>query len=129
MPIYMNVIPLDRVVVIVARGHVSADEIAENTRALIAANVPGYAKIIDVTGSASNLTEDQVNGIAAMLRGGPEAGRGPVAFVVDPARAGFADRFAHATQDERPIQLFRSLHDARKWLKENTLRGGHTSRG
>lgn len=120
MPIYMDILPLERVVLIVARGEVSADEIGENTRKLIAANVPGYAKIIDVTGSASDLTMDQVNGIASLLRGGPAAPeRGPVAFVVNPHRKGFAESFAEATQGERPIQLFRSLHDARTWLKEN----------
>lgn len=120
MPIYMDIVPLDRVVVIVARGHVGADEIAECTRKLVEANVPGYAKIIDVTGSASSLTREQVNDIAAMLRGGRDAAaRGPVAFVVDPARNGFADSFAEATGSDRPTRLFRSLHEARRWLKEN----------
>ncbi len=120
MPIYTDIMPLDRVVVIVARGHVSVDEIAESTRKLVEANVPGYAKIIDVTGSTSNLTREQVNGMAAMLRGGRDvAARGPVAFVVDPARSGFADSFAEASEGDRPVRLFRSLHEARKWLKDN----------
>jgi len=120
MPIYMDVVPLDRLVVIVARGRVSAEEIAENARKLVEANVPGYAKIIDVTGSTSNLTREQVNGMAAMLRSGRDvAARGPVAFVVDPARSGFADSFAEATEGDRPVRLFRSLHEARRWSKEN----------
>lgn len=120
MPIYMDILPLDRLVVIVARGSVTADEIAENTKKLIAANVPGYAKIIDVTGSASTLTKEQVEGVAVLLRGGSDGvSRGSVAFVVDPARRGFADAFADATRGERPIQLFRSLHEARKWLRDN----------
>lgn len=120
MPIYMDILPLERVVLIVARGQVSAHEIAENTRRLVAANVPTYAKIIDVTGSASDLTKDQVNGVADMLRDRSDvAARGPVAFIVDPSRSGFADVFADVTKGERPVQLFRSLHEARKWLKEN----------
>jgi hypothetical protein len=119
MPIYMDIAPLDRVVVIVARGPVNAEEIAENTRKLVEANVPGYAKIIDVTGAASSLTQEQVNGMAAALRSGRDgAARGPVAFVVNPARIGFADSFAEATEGDRPIRLFRSLHEARKWLRE-----------
>ena len=121
MPIYMDIVPLDRVVVIVARGQVSADEIAENAKKLVEANVPGYAKIIDVTGAASDLTKEQVTGMAAMLRSGRDAvARGPVAFVVDPARTAFSGSFAEATQGDRPIRLFRSLHEARKWLKENS---------
>lgn len=126
MPIYMDIVALDRVVVIVARGQVSADEIAENAKKLVEANVPGYAKIIDVTGAASNLTKDQVNGMAAALRSGRGAVvRGSVAFVIDPARQGFADNFAEATEGDRPIRLFRSLHEARKWLKENSAGPRH----
>lgn len=50
MPLHMDIAPLHRLVVIVARGHISAEEIAD------------------------------------------------------------------VTQGERPIQLFRSLHEARAWL-------------
>jgi enhancing lycopene biosynthesis protein 2 len=106
-------------VVIVARGHVTAEEIAENTRVLVEANVPSFAKIIDVTGSASSLAREQVERIAALLRGGSEGPtRGPVAFVVNPQRSGFAEAFAEVTQGERPIELFTSLHAARRWLRE-----------
>jgi len=110
---------IDRMVVFVARGHVTAEEIAESIRALVEANVPEFAKIVDVAGSASELTREQVERIAALLRGGPEgAPRGPVAFVVNPQRTGFAEAFAEVTQGERPVQLFSSLHAARRWLKE-----------
>jgi len=120
MPIHMDIIRIERLVVILARGHVTADEIAENTKTLIAANVPGFAKIIDVAGSASDLTRNQVERIAALLRGGPDSpARGAVAFVVNPARKGFAETFAELTQGERPIELFASLHAARRWLKES----------
>lgn len=119
MPIHMDVMRLDRLVVFVARGHVTAEEIAEIIRALVEANVPEFAKIVDVAGSASELTREQVERIASLLRGGPEgAPRGPVAFVVNPQRSGFAEAFAEVTQGERPVELFSSLHAARRWLKE-----------
>jgi GT2 family glycosyltransferase len=119
MPIYMDVLRLERLVVIVARGHVTAEQIAETTRSLIAANVPAFAKIIDVTGSASDLTREQVQRIADMFRGSQDGpSRGPVAFVVNPARQGFAEAFAEVTQGDRPIELFTSLHAARRWLKQ-----------
>ena len=116
MPIYMDILRIERLVVIVARGHVTAEEIAANTKTLIEANVPAFAKIIDVAGSASDLTREQVQRIADMLRGGPDSpSRGPVAFVVNPARKGFAEAFAEVTQGDRPIELFTSLHAARSW--------------
>jgi len=116
MSIHMDILPLDRLVVILARGKVAAEEIVEISRKLIAANVPGYAKIIDVTTSESDLTGEQVERIADLLRGGPET-RGAVAFVVNPERTGFAEAFADVTRGERPVELFRSLHAARNWLK------------
>jgi hypothetical protein len=117
MPLHMDISPLHRLVVIVARGHITAEEIAANTRRLVEANVPGYAKIIDVSQAKSELTREQVQKVADLLRGPPgDTSRGPVAFVINPDRIGFANVFADVTQGERPIQLFRSLHQARAWL-------------
>jgi hypothetical protein len=117
MPLHMDISPLHRLVVIVARGQISAEEIAANTRQLVEANVPAYAKIIDVSQATSELTREQVQKVADLLRGAPgDTSRGPVAFVINPDRIGFANVFADVTQGERPIQLFRSLHEARAWL-------------
>lgn len=121
MSIYIDVLPLERAILIVARGQIDAEEIAQAAKRLLEENVAGYAKIIDVTTSASDLTNEQVDAIAAMLREGRSDGaRGPVAFVVDPARNGFAEVFADTTRNDRPIRLFRSLHEARKWARENS---------
>ena len=118
MPISLDISPLHRTVVIAAIGYVTPEEIARNTQKLVEANVPHFGKIIDVTLSTSDLTEAQVEHIAAMLRGDPGSGRGPVAFVINPNRVGFAHAFADATKGERPVKLFRSLREARKWLEE-----------
>ena len=130
MPIHMDISRMNRLVVIIAKGHVTADEIGASTKALVEADVPGYAKIIDTTGSSSDLSRDQVEKIAALLRGHPkDRSRGPVAFVVNPDRRGFADAFAEVTQGERPIRLFKSLHAARKWLLEGGAHAGAAAPG
>lgn len=117
MPVRMDISPLHRLVVMVARGHIAAEEIAATTRQLVEAKVPAYAKIIDVSQAKSDLTHEQVQKVADLLRGAPgDSSRGPVAFVIDPERVGFADVFADVTQGERPIQLFKSLHEARTWI-------------
>ena len=118
MPITLDISPLDRLVVIAASGHVTAEEIGRISRELIEANVPHYGKIVDATLSTSSLTEQQVAHIAAILRGESGAGRGPVAFVNDPDRLGFARAFASATKGDRPVKLFRTLREARNWLLE-----------
>jgi hypothetical protein len=118
MPVHMDTSPLHRLVVIVARGPIAAEEIAATTRRLVEANVAVYAKIIDISQATSELSHEQVHKVAALLRGAPgDTLRGPVAFVINPERIGFADVFADVTQGERPIQLFRSLHEARAWLE------------
>jgi hypothetical protein len=48
--------------------------------------------------------------------------RGPLAFVIDPARGEIVERFVDLTKGERPVRMFRSIHDARRWLDENTPR-------
>jgi hypothetical protein len=118
MPLHVDISPLHRLVVIVARGHITAGEMSAVKRQLAEANVPAYAKIIDVSQARSELTREQVQKVADLTRGAPgEASRGPVAFVINPERIGFANVFADLTHGERPIQLFRSLHEARAWLE------------
>ena len=42
-----------------------------------------------------------------------------MAFVVDPKRGDQAQKFADLTADERPVKVFTSLREARKWVREN----------
>jgi hypothetical protein len=118
MPLHMDISRLDRLVVIVARGQITAEEIGAVKRQIAEADLQPFAKIIDVSQGKSDLTREQVQTIAELMRGPPgEKSRGPVAFVVDPLRIGFPNMLADITKDERPIQLFRSLHEARAWLE------------
>jgi hypothetical protein len=118
MPLHVDISRLDRLVVIVARGQISADEMAAVKRQVVEGNVRTYAKIIDVSQGRSELTREEVQKIADLMRGAPdEAPRGPVAFVIDPNSIGFPNMFADITEAERPIRLFRSLHEARAWIE------------
>ncbi len=130
MPIHFDISPMNRLVVIVARGRVTPEEIADVRQQLVNANVPDYAKIVDTTASSSTIGREQVEKIAAM-RGLTHDGvkRGAVAFVVDPNKQGFAEAFADVTQGERPIRLFASLHAARRWLLEGGAHGGASEPG
>jgi len=98
MPVRIDISPLHRMVVIVARGNIAAEEIGATARQLIDAKVAAYAKIIDVSQATSELTREQVQKISDLLRGAPDdTSRGPVAFVINPDRIGFADVFADIT--------------------------------
>lgn len=118
MPIYMEISRLHRAVTIVARGKVTADDIQGAARELFDARVPEFTKIIDIFSASSDLSESQVQQIADLFRADPKEKRGPVAFIINPARVGFGHAFAKVTQGERPIRLFESLHQARDWLED-----------
>jgi hypothetical protein len=119
MPIHVDIGRLERTVVIVARGHVSPQDVHQVIRQIAEANVRPFGKIIDMTNATSGIEPGQVLPIAELLRGRPEEKRGPVALVVDADNKRFADLFAAETKDDRPLKLFRSLHEARRWLAQN----------
>jgi hypothetical protein len=116
MPIYMETSRLYRTVTIVARGTVTAEEVRAVVQQLFDAHLPEYTKIVDVSAARSDLGEEQIQRIADLLRGDSDDTRGAVAFIINPDRTGFAHSFANITRGERPIALFKSLHEAREWL-------------
>src|SRR5262245_46537793 len=116
MPIYMEISRLYRCVTIVARGAIAPDEIIGAAQKLFDAQVPEFAKIVDLLDARGGVTLEQMGSIAALLRGGGDLKRGPVAFMVDPKRGEFARAFAATETGERPVHLFKNLREARAWL-------------
>ena len=117
MPVYMEISRLHRTVTIVARGRISPDEIRGVAQQLAEAKVRPFAKIVEVAGATTEWTPEQVARVAQMLRGASAEKRGPVAFIIDPDRTAFPKAFAELTKGEGPIDLFKSLHDARDWVR------------
>lgn len=123
MPIYLEISRLHRCVTIVARGDLGPDEIAGACRQLADEGVSHFAKLVDTVASTSGVGQAEMEQIVQSLRGrSPEAARGPVAFLIDPHRPGFAVLYA-GTQDTRRARLFTSLHQARQWLMETQRTG------
>jgi hypothetical protein len=115
MPVYVEISRLYRCATVIARGTITRDEILATAQELIDADIPLFAKLIDVAGAHSDVTAGDVRRLAAVLRGVGKIKRGPVAFLIAPERADFARAFA-ATQTDRPVRLFTSIHQARDWL-------------
>jgi hypothetical protein len=121
MPIYLDIDRLARTVMIVAHGAIGDDDVRKTVQDLLAADVSSFAKIIDTSAATSQTTLEQVATIARMMREGPDhLARGPVACVVDPERLGFAQAFAEQSANDRPIRLFTSLREARRWAGKET---------
>jgi hypothetical protein len=79
MALHMDIVPLQRLVIIVAHGEVTADDLSNNVRELTEAHVARYAKIIDVSASHWVLTKEQIADIGDRLRGdlGPRRTKSP----------------------------------------------------
>ncbi len=114
----MEISRLHRVVTIVARGHISPDEVRGMAQRLAEAKVKSFAKIIEVAGATTEFTPEQVVQLAGLFRGASDEKRGPIAFVVSPKRNLFPRAFAVATEGDGPIRLFTSLREARDWLEQ-----------
>jgi hypothetical protein len=115
LPIYIEISKLYRCATVVARGKISSAEIMAAAKEMIDADIPLFAKLIDIAGATSDITAGDVRRLAAVLRKVGKIKRGPVAFLVTPERADFARAFA-VSQNERPVRLFTSIHQARDWL-------------
>ena len=114
----MEIYHPDRIVVGVARGEITLAEFGGFVRDLAQAGVLHYRKIYDVTNArSSSVGQDELLAADQRLRAViGKAPRGPVAVVADPKRMEVAQTFKALTADDRPVEIFRSIHDARKWL-------------
>jgi hypothetical protein len=120
MPIHLEIFHPDRIVVGVARGEITLAEFGGFVRDLAQAGVIHYRKIIDVTAAKSStvgknelLAADER--LRELNRKGP---RGPLALVTDANRGELAQVFKALAAEDRPVEVFRSIHAARKWLAQ-----------
>lgn len=121
MPFKVDIFPPDRMVVAVARGEISLADLMMLVRELVDSGTLPYRKIIDITSATSAIGQDELETIAERLRSVPVTRpRGPLAIVADGNRGELGRLFMSLTSDERPVQVFRSIHDARKWLLANS---------
>jgi hypothetical protein len=115
MPIYMEISPLHRLVTIVARGTVSGKEVRGTAQKLADARVRRFAKIVEVASGTFSFEPADILALAQTLRADAD-GRGPIAFVVRDMNQPFPRMFATQTAHEGPVDLFKSLHEARAWV-------------
>jgi hypothetical protein len=123
MPIQLVIFHPDRILVGVARGNVTLQEYGEFVAEVVKANVMHYRKIIDATGAESATIDKDVllafdEQIRNFSKGRP---RGPLALVVDRRRGDLARTFKALAAPDRPVEVFGSIHEARKWLQSQPI--------
>jgi hypothetical protein len=125
MPIHLEIFHPDRIAVGIARGNISLEEYQNFLMEIVKAGILHYRKIIDTTSATSSaIGKEQLLALEARLSASTQAEkrhRGPVAIVADPARGDIARVFKEMASKDRPIEVFRSIHDARRWLREQPM--------
>lgn len=79
------------------------------------ARVRWFAKIVEVASGTFSFEPADILALAQTLRADAD-GRGPIAFVVRDMNQPFPRMFATQTAHEGPVDLFKSLHEARAWI-------------
>jgi len=123
MPIQLEIFHPDRILIGVGRGNITLQEYGEFVAEVVKANVMHYRKIIDATGADSAVIDKDVllafdEQIRSFSKG---RARGPLALVVDRKRGDLALTFKALAAPDRPVEVFGSIHDARKWLRTQPI--------
>ena len=117
MPIEKTIHPLDRLVFGVGTGDLTLADLARFTEDIVRERLMHYRKLIDATHCTPAFSEKELSAFVQVLNTiGTDRRRGALAIVVDPKRGEIAHIFAALGMNVRPVQVFRSLHEARKWL-------------
>ncbi len=123
MPIQMEIFHPDRLVLGVGRGEVNLAEYAKFLGDIIQAGVLHYRKIIDLTQiTARPIGVDPFLAVDERLREYSVERRGPLALVVDDEQSALAETFKALTSRGRPVEVFHSIHDARRWLAKQPIK-------
>ena len=123
MPIQIEVFHPDRILVGIGRGNVTLREYGEFVAEVVKANLMHYRKIIDATGADSAVIDkDVLLAFDEQMRGFSKGRkRGPLALVVDRKRGDLARTFKALSSPDRPVEVFGSIYDARKWLQTQPI--------
>ncbi|MCA0304460.1 MAG: hypothetical protein LCH95_18790 [Proteobacteria bacterium] len=122
MPVQWTVSHPTRLIVAVARGDLGLADIEEYLDDIVAKNTLAYRKIFDLTNATARLDDDALMALGARIRAYRALGEiGPLAIVATTQESyEQAHIFAALAEAERPIQIFRDLHEARRWLDDQS---------
>ncbi|MBS0548258.1 MAG: hypothetical protein JSR24_10940 [Proteobacteria bacterium] len=122
MPIRLTVSRPDRLVVGIASDTVSLADLAEFLHQLTEGELHRFRKIIDISAAKPVLSSEELSRFGEGLREAlKDTPRGAMAIVADDKANEMARLFAGVTGEGRPAEVFRSIHEARKWLATNAF--------
>jgi hypothetical protein len=123
MPLRWKIAPLERMVVCVAEGDVTIDDLMAYFAAIEAAGASHYRKLLDATRGHNRLSEDDLAKIAAYSRSlGWRGDPGPMAVVIGAAgKDKLVADVRSMLRTGRRMRAFATIHEARQWLDSESL--------
>ena len=124
MPIRLTIFHPDRMIIGVATDKVTLFDLVGFFREIAQSNTLHYRKLIDVAAAEPALTKEELAAFGERVRQArSDKPRGALAIVADSARGEFARFFTdlRGGTDAPPTKVFRSIHDARRWLAAQPL--------
>jgi len=123
MPIALQINHPDRMVVGIAEGVVSRQDLDGFVEELGRVSAFRYRKLIDLMAASWGVSEEELTAFSESVRQTPrERPSGPIALVTNDANGPLARLFAELTGTKRPARVFDNIHAARRWLLENSLK-------
>ena len=120
MPIRIDVFAPDRLVVGVASDRITLSDLVAFLAQIQERQLYRFRKIIDISNARTDITQEQLAMFSVGLREAlKDTKRGPLAIVSGKELGDFARLFSAVTGEGRPAQVFRSIHEARRWLNTN----------
>lgn len=118
MPIRWTISHEKRQVVAATTGVVTLKDVEDYLDALVVAEAMPYAKLFDASDVEPQASDHDVMMLGARMRAYVETlPGGPLAFVVTTQVAReFVDRYLNLTAASRPVNIFQTVGEARRWL-------------
>ena len=120
MPVHWTISHSSRLVIAVAKDDVKVQDIEQYFTAVTTEGAMAYRKIFEITATPMALSEQNLRALGQRVMLYAQHGQvGPLALVASSDESyAQAQAFAEAAKARRPLQIFRELHTARRWLDE-----------
>ena len=121
MPVHWTISHPARLVMAITKGDVSVADIEKYFAGVTADGAMAYAKIFEITHTPEALSDENLNALGQRVIFYAQHGQiGPLAIVAaTDASYHKASIFAAAARIDRPLMIFRELHDARRWIESH----------
>jgi hypothetical protein len=129
MPVHWTISHSSRLVVAVAKDDVKIEDIEQYFAGVTAEGAMAYRKIFEIAALPLAVSDQQLRMLGQRIMLYAQHGQvGPLALVAssDDCYAQ-ARTFAEAARARRPLQIFRELHIARRWLDEQATVADETA--